>query len=539
MVRFTATVSAIAPGSTVGGTPTGTVTFYDGSTSLGQAPLSTTGGVATATYSTSSLTVGSHTITASYAGDGSFLTSSGSLTQTVSNTRTISTTTTLTSSANSSASGQPVTFLATVTPSGAGTPTGTVTFYDGATNLGLANVSTTGSVTTASLTIASLTVGTHTITATYSGDGIFMSSSGTLAGGQTVTNTGSHTTSTQVSTSNNSVQLGRPVTFTVSVIPVYYYYILPAGTVQFQVDGINFAAPVAVSGSGTISIATFTTSSLPAGPHRITALYNGDSNYATSSGILPGWETVTSRGDVSATLNGGQLNITAAADGGFTVSQDGAGTFVVAGNGSTVNGSSNPVYFNAIWAMSISLANGTNDVTLSGISIPGSITISAGSGTDSFTLSGVSADLINLGAAGPDTVSVSSVTAGNDVNITVGPGSQAVSVLGTICLDLTIQAQSSANDSLNIDLENDTITRTTGGGLTIDDSAGAGTDTVTENNLWVGYELAVMLSTGSNTLSAANVATLFGTADGGYSGNNNYSGQGPNQGYALYDFRGY
>ena len=153
--------------------------------------------------------------------------------------------------------------------------------------------------------------------------------------------------------------------------------------------------------------------------------------------------------------------------------------------------------------------------------------------------SDLSADLINLGAAGPDTVSVSSITAGNDVNITVGPGSQAVSVLGTICLDLTIQAQSSANDSLNIDLENDTITRTTGGGLTIDDSAGAGTDTVTENNLWVGYELAVMLSTGSNTLSAANVTTLFGTVDGGYSGNNNYSGQGANQGYALYDFRGY
>ena len=55
----------------------------------------------------------------------------------------------------------------------------------------------------------------------------------------------------------------------------------------------------------------------------------------------------------------------------------------------------------------------------------------------------------------------------------------------------------------------------------------------------MGYELAVMLSTGSNTLSAANVTTLFGTADGGYSGNNNYIGQGANQGYALYDFRGY
>src|SRR5207247_1590884 len=86
-------------------------------------------------------------------------------------------------------------------------------------------------------------------------------------------------------------------------------------------------------------------------------------------------------------------------------------------------------------------------------------------------------------------------------------------------------------------------THTTQGGLSIDDSAGAGTDTVTLNNsqnsVSVGYELAVMLSTASNTLSAENVTTLFGTVDGGSSGNNNYIVQGGNQGYALYDFLGY
>ncbi|HLJ97472.1 MAG TPA: hypothetical protein VKU02_30210, partial [Gemmataceae bacterium] len=59
-----------------------------------------------------------------------------------------------------------------------------------------------------------------------------------------------------------------------------------------------------------------------------------------------------------------------------------------------------------------------------------------------------------------------------------------------------------------------------------------------QNNLWVGYELAVMLSSGSNSLSAAQVTTLFGTVDGGTSGNNSYLGQGSNQGYALYDFLG-
>src|SRR5205823_1926439 len=65
------------------GTPTGVVTFSDGATSLGQGTVSTSGGASTASFSTSSLAVGGHTLTASYAGDGNFLSSSAALTQTV------------------------------------------------------------------------------------------------------------------------------------------------------------------------------------------------------------------------------------------------------------------------------------------------------------------------------------------------------------------------------------------------------------------------------------------------------------------------
>jgi len=73
-VTFTATVS----GS--GGTPTGAVTFKDGSTTLGTGMLS--GG--TATFPTSSLAVGNHSITAVYGGDSNFATStSTTLTQVV------------------------------------------------------------------------------------------------------------------------------------------------------------------------------------------------------------------------------------------------------------------------------------------------------------------------------------------------------------------------------------------------------------------------------------------------------------------------
>ncbi|HEX7974130.1 MAG TPA: Ig-like domain-containing protein, partial [Anaerolineales bacterium] len=64
-VTLTATVSVLAPGA---GTPTGSVSFFDGSSLLGSGSLS--GGVAT--FSTNALPVGSRNLTAQYNGDSSF-----------------------------------------------------------------------------------------------------------------------------------------------------------------------------------------------------------------------------------------------------------------------------------------------------------------------------------------------------------------------------------------------------------------------------------------------------------------------------------
>ena len=76
-VTFTATVAGAAP---LVGTPTGSVTFFDGATTLGSAPLS--GGVASLAVTT--LTVGSDSITAVYSGDPNFAGSpSTALSQTV------------------------------------------------------------------------------------------------------------------------------------------------------------------------------------------------------------------------------------------------------------------------------------------------------------------------------------------------------------------------------------------------------------------------------------------------------------------------
>jgi hypothetical protein len=73
-VTFTATVSSPA------GVPSGSVTFYDGTTALGTVTL----GQGVATYTISSLAGGAHMITAQYTGSSDFLTlTSASLTETV------------------------------------------------------------------------------------------------------------------------------------------------------------------------------------------------------------------------------------------------------------------------------------------------------------------------------------------------------------------------------------------------------------------------------------------------------------------------
>ena len=106
-VTFTASVTAVAPGA---GTPTGAVIFKEGATSLGTNTLS----AGQATFATTNLSVGAHSITAVYSGTNNFNASDNSaspLTQTVNKA---STTTTVASSVNPSVFGQSVTFTATV-----------------------------------------------------------------------------------------------------------------------------------------------------------------------------------------------------------------------------------------------------------------------------------------------------------------------------------------------------------------------------------------------------------------------------------------
>src|SRR5262249_7338840 len=146
-------------------TATGTVTFFDGATSLGTRSLAS----GSASLTTTTLSGGNHAVKVIYTTDGNFTSSTSSTwTQTV---NPAASTTTISSNPNPSVIGQSVSFTAIVTGTGA-TPAGTVTFFEGGTSIGSATL--TGGL--ASLSTATLSVGSHSITIIYSGDTNFVAS---------------------------------------------------------------------------------------------------------------------------------------------------------------------------------------------------------------------------------------------------------------------------------------------------------------------------------------------------------------------------
>ncbi|MBZ5516714.1 MAG: Ig-like domain repeat protein, partial [Acidobacteriia bacterium] len=155
------TVTANPPGS---GTPTGTVTVSDelascsATVASGQCPLTST-------------SVGAKTVTAAYAGNGTYNASaSDSKPHTV---NPASTTTTITAhSPNPSIVNQPVTvnFTVSVNAPGNGTPTGNVTVSDGTGD------SCVGTVAAGTCQLTPATSGNKTLTATYATDGNFAAS---------------------------------------------------------------------------------------------------------------------------------------------------------------------------------------------------------------------------------------------------------------------------------------------------------------------------------------------------------------------------
>ncbi|MHB2009499.1 MAG: Ig-like domain-containing protein [Acidobacteriaceae bacterium] len=231
-VVFTATVTG-QKGSAV---PTGTVTFNNGTTALGNGNVSSSG---VATFTTSAEPVGTYNVTAAYSGDVVYDPSTSAATSLIITAAPVlaSTTTTLAASATSALAGTSITFTGTVKSSGTQTPTGTVTFTDGATTLGTGTVGAAGAVTFATSTLA---VGAHSITASYGGD---TNNAASVSSALSVTITAPPAEfSLSLSPTSATVAEGSSATTTVSVSPS---------------NGFNAATTFSCSGLPTYSTCTF------------------------------------------------------------------------------------------------------------------------------------------------------------------------------------------------------------------------------------------------------------------------------------------
>jgi len=260
LVFFTASVSAVG---CIGGLPMGTVSFLDGATPLGTTPL-INGMLA---FPTSGLSVGSHSISASYPGNANFTGSNSAvLIQTV---NLAATQTVLTAAPNPANLGANVTFTATVSaiPPGAGTPSGTVTFLDGMTILGTAPLISG----VATFPDSALSAGNHPITASYGGDGNFTASTSAQLIEQVVvfppaiSKAFGATAIVQGFSTSLSFSITNPNPV-VSLLGVGFTDILPAGLVIASPNGLSGScgggAISAVSGTSTVTLAGAT---LPGG----------------------------------------------------------------------------------------------------------------------------------------------------------------------------------------------------------------------------------------------------------------------------------
>jgi hypothetical protein len=370
-ITFTATLPA---------GKTGNVTFLDGSTNIGTGAISGT----TATLTTSTLLVGSHTITAKFASD-----TSNALVQVVNK----ATPTVTVSTSGSSVFGQTVTITSSV-PVG---PTGTITVTSGGATLGSGTI--TSSNGTVTLSINTLPVGSDSITATYSGDANYNSAIGTAT--QTVGKANS--TSALTSSANPSLP-GSPVTFTDTILPGD-----ATGTVTFT-SGSTTLGTSTVSGG----IATLTNSTLPLGSDLVTATYSGDGSYNSSVAtvtqtVAKTTPTVTVSTPGSSTF-GQSVTITASVPPGPT------GTITITSGGVTLGSGT------------ITSSNGTVTITTT--------TLPVGSDLITATYGGDATDNTASGTA-TQTVTKASPTETLTSSLNPSPFNQSVTFTATLAANTT------------------------------------------------------------------------------------------------------
>jgi uncharacterized delta-60 repeat protein/CSLREA domain-containing protein len=403
------------------------------------------------------------------------------------------TTTILSTSDSSPVYGQPVLLTATVAAAGNRRPAGTVTFLDGSTVLGTGVLQVTGGVAQATLAVASLTAGSHTLTAVYAGDDLFVPSSSvgvTEAVGRAMP-TVSWTTPADITygTALDATQLNATATVFINgspvTVPGTFAYSSPSGTVLHAGSGqtlsVTFtpadttdyatatqSVPINVTrASVTVSVAggTFTFDTLAhgatsnsvtgAGGLSTTASLAYYSGAATDAAHLlsgaptdPGTYTVVASyaGDANHLAGSASATITIAAPGVVTVSVVGGNLLVVGTDNAdaitinatdathasvSINGGSAVAYAFAAGGHIIVYGQGGNDA----IVVNGNVNAELHGGGGNDTLTGGAGDDVIWGDGGDDVITGS---AGNDVLIG-GAGSDRL--VGSAGHDLLISGE--------------------------------------------------------------------------------------------------
>ncbi len=466
-VTFTATV---ATGDT------GSVTFMDGTTSLGNVPLSGT----TATLSLSTLTAVSHNITAVYSGDGSHGPATSPILVQVVNQ---ATPTVAVSTSGSSSYGDSVTITATVT-AGA---TGTVTFTSGGVTLGSASVNGAG---IASIATTALPTGGDTITANYPGDTNYIAGSASTT--QTVMK--KTVTSTLTSSANPAVP-GSSVTFT-DALPVG-----ATGSVVFTSGGTTIGTPAVSNG-----VATVSTSTLPLGPNMVTATYSGDTNYSGSVATLT--ETIAKLNPtVSVTTSGASaygnsVTITASVPVGAT------GTIVFTSGGVTLGNGTVSATTGAVTITTAVLPVGDDLITAA---YSGDTTNNSANGTVTQTVS-KDTTTVTVTTSGPSTYGdpvtiTATVTTGATGTLTITGGGVTLAT-GTV----TAGSPTMTVTTSTLPVGNDTITANYGGDNTNSQATGTVTQVVSKKSTTV--TLASSLNPSMVNQTVTFTATVSNNATG-------------------------
>jgi subtilase family serine protease len=282
-VTLTATVLSSGGGTA----PTGSVVFYDSTTSLNLTqPLTINSSGVVSTTLEGVFALGGNEMIAEYTGDTNYAATNSNPPVNV-NTQASTTSLTVNPATTTAAPGQniSVTVNLTVGSPVAGTvnPSGVVTLnVDGGQETYTASLSTSGGVTTASfpsvLIPANGTLTTHTLQAIYPSNTDYSGSTSP----QVVITVSKTTPSVFLTPATSTPLPGSNLLLTATISPTISESAPPTGTVTFTMDGAQVGT-VTVSTGTPSSTATLTITAPQTGTHTLVATYNGDSVYNTAT----------------------------------------------------------------------------------------------------------------------------------------------------------------------------------------------------------------------------------------------------------------